>query len=201
MHQSLPPREFPKLPITLFEDPRPDGALATIATRLAAIKRSDPNLRAFEWSNPGARRFNLENLQIIRTDLIQKGLLKVPVVAAHPSCGPDRELALEAARKLSATVVEDPGAIPAHFFWGVGRSGAEGGAVLCCACRVCWWTCCCSVLVRSYLLALTRAPNRTHLNPSLSADDPSVTHLLYPNGALCTPEDDQASQMRTLQTL
>ena len=30
--------------------------------------------------------------------------------------------------------------------------------------------------------------------------DPSVTHVLYPNGALTAAEDDEAAQMRTLQT-
>jgi hypothetical protein len=88
---------------------RPGGGLAIIAARLAAIKRSTPQLKAFEWSNPGSRRFNLENLQIIRADLIRAGLLKIPVVAAHPSCSADKQRALEAAGKLGASVVEDPG--------------------------------------------------------------------------------------------
>jgi hypothetical protein len=93
----------------MFEDARPNGGLSIIATRLAAIKRATPQLKGFEWSNPGSRRFNLENLQIIRTDLIRAGLLKIPVVAAHPSCGADKQRVLEAAGKLGATVVEDPG--------------------------------------------------------------------------------------------
>lgn len=114
--QSLPPREFPKVPIQLLEDVRPDGALYTVAARLAAIKRADLSIKAFEWLNPGQRRFNLENLQIIRADLIRAGFLKEPVIAAHPSCGVDGQKALEAAGKLQAKVVEDPGAGDAVMF-------------------------------------------------------------------------------------
>ncbi|KAI8464815.1 MAG: hypothetical protein J3K34DRAFT_102566 [Monoraphidium minutum] len=138
---SLPPREFPKLPLQLFEDarPLPAAGLYLIAARLAAIRRATPGFKGFEWSNPGSRRFNLENLAIIRADLIRAGLLKVPVVAAHPSCGVDGQKALEAAKNLKANVVEDPA-------------------------------------------------------------DPSVTHVLYPNGALCVDENDLGGQMRTLQT-
>jgi hypothetical protein len=110
MLQSLPPRDFPKLPIQLLEDVRPqaNAGLYIVAMRLAGIKRSSA-LKVFEWLNPGSRRFNLENLELIRAELMRAGLLKMPVVAAHPSCGVDGQKALEAARKLQATVVEDLG--------------------------------------------------------------------------------------------
>ncbi|GBF90677.1 hypothetical protein Rsub_02976 [Raphidocelis subcapitata] len=136
---SLPPRDFPKLPLALFEDAAPGGGLSIVAARLAAIRRSTPNFKGFEWSNPGQRRFNLEALAYVRADLLRAGLLKVPVVAVDATCGAEKDRAAEAARKLGATVVENPA-------------------------------------------------------------DPSVTHVLYPNGALCIAEDDPASQMRTLQT-
>lgn len=88
---------------------RPDGALALVAKRLVAVKRATPALKAFEWMAPGQRRFNLEALQIVRADLMRAGLVKVPVVAAHASCGAQGEKALEAARNLGATVAEGPG--------------------------------------------------------------------------------------------
>ena len=119
--QSLPPRDFPKVPIKLLEDvrPLPTAGLYIVAARLAAIRRATPQFKAFEWSNPGQRRFNLETFMYIRADLVRAGLLKTPVVAAHPSCGVDGQRALEAAGRLKATVVEDPGGRGAGLIgWG-----------------------------------------------------------------------------------
>lgn len=89
---------------------RPDGALAVIITRLAAIRRSIPGFKSWEWDRPGARRANLENMEVIRAELIQLGHLKVPVVAAHATLGADVDKGLEAARRLGASTVDDPGA-------------------------------------------------------------------------------------------
>jgi hypothetical protein len=59
----------------------------------------------------------------------------------------------------------------------------------------------CSQLGTVCLLAHPRFCIALPTNPPwLHSADPSVTHVLYPNGALCIPEDDPASQMRTLQT-
>lgn len=108
--QSLPPRAFPKLPIRLFEDYAPGGALCAVAARLAAVRRATPGFRAWEWGVPGARRQNLETLEVVRAELIRLGLLKLPVVAAHAACGAAAERALEAARRLGATTVDDASA-------------------------------------------------------------------------------------------
>jgi hypothetical protein len=116
--QSLPPRDFPKLPLALFEDVAPGGGLSVIAARLAAIRRSTPNFKGFEWSNPGQRRFNLEALAYVRADLLRAGLLKVPVVAVDATCGAEKDRVAEAAKKLGATVVENPGV--------QGRLGQQG---------------------------------------------------------------------------
>lgn len=198
--QSLPPRDFPKLPIQLLEDfrPAPSAGLYIVAARLAAIRRATPQFKAFEWNNPGARRFNLETLMYVRADLVRAGLLKTPVVAAHPSCGVDGQKALEAAGRLKATVVDDPGAAAgAERVWWERGAGAkqttarpwehvyESGRRACRLCNTC---------------VLHSAACQTQPPCPLPAADPSVTHVLYPNGALIIEESDPGSQMRTLQT-
>lgn len=87
---ALPPKPFPKLPMSLFENFAPDGPLYIIASKCAQV-RKERDIKKIEFNQPSKRKECSEILAYLRRELVKQQIIKSPVVLIHPSVPADQQ--------------------------------------------------------------------------------------------------------------
>lgn len=77
--QSMPPRQFPKIPFHLVDDHFPSGALYDIIMKCLQLKEAK-NMKHLEWTNPQQRMLLVSILSTVRATLIKNGYPVSPTV-------------------------------------------------------------------------------------------------------------------------
>ena len=122
--QSMPPRQFPKLPFSLIDDHAPSGSLYDIIMKAFQLKEAK-NMKALEWRNPQQRMVLVGILGTVRSTLAKNGYAITPVILLDESLPQqERDELTNMIESLKGRVVTDRNAVGlTHIVYPFGPDG------------------------------------------------------------------------------